>query len=106
VQALDLGKLSYAQARYLHNCTVRVVATIDTLPDRTDKNRVQYVCVGPENEMRTIELDGDGPQRRIGSTVVVEGRLVRCWFSARVIDGQTFKAVAEVIVVEGRVVKP
>jgi hypothetical protein len=41
---------------------------------------VQYGCVGPEHETRTIELDSDGPLRRIGSTVVVEGQLFVYWF--------------------------
>jgi hypothetical protein len=75
-------------------------------PVRPTSAPPKYLCVEAFEAEVTSTASSNPPATSWTSGAIADGRLLVCWYPERVTDGERSKAVAEVIVVEGRVVRP
>ncbi len=106
VQTIDLGKLSWHEARRLDGRPVRVSFIVESIELRRGGALVE--AESADRVVRTVWFPPDCAPGSMasGDTLTVEGRVRTRIVPARVIDGEHFREVWDLEIVEARRVGP
>jgi hypothetical protein len=106
VQTVDLGRLSWHQARALSGQRVRVVFTVDSLPDDTG-DEVLVDARNPDWASRAVRFGPRmaPPSVRVGQVLTARGVLTTRYIPARTTGGESFPEVWVIEVQDARLVE-